>query len=908
MGRTVNRVPYNVNIPNKNDIREYVFNHSVWKGLTDDKNFITVDQETFEDAKNVYADKHNLLKSRPSLKSVSITYKDGDGNLQTVTDIERIWKFDSGILYKHKDGQVFIDDERAVTITTDEGASYNYVKLKDYLIQFSKSDTVEYTIINTVDGTTTKDFIYLPKEINDYAEQKNQLTTSFRKTYIIDDVAGVESKILGFNYDVLYNDEIIRKDINLYNVADLKKIFVKFDDVLVKDVSTDASGNDVVLCYNVNTKTYFVIHAGGFVSVTDFVPVSLSYDGNLVCGAKLTNDENGDLIITLQYYDLIDNTYSTVNEDPGIDTPENATADALEIKHVLMKDKDNYLIVYHAADNNDYAIHRNGTTGYSIKRTSYSSNVDSFYSARWYLANDDVVTLVPNKRQSTIDFYLYYNNDTKYVGTTPITTCKGSDDDSHRIVYDKRNLKINDDKTLTIRLLRYYATDSPLFVDVCVNEYTLTKSEFTNKSIYEGVNITTGATAKLSNKYYGKYNYCSYDINGTRKTRIFENAYEIDAKDEYFANFYIGNYFYKTYDNYSDTNNLILVNKTIELRQTVNGETKLFYPDIVKVFGNKIIATNGGELYISEYAEEQGEFKLYFPHKTNFYKNITNVQYISDTQFAVFFDDEIYYVTYSADTNGYIYEKSKLDVGCTEGSDVITSFDGSYSIFTSKRGLAYLSYQQFVASTDQTATFISDSINERFKKFNDGPVKLEKSEYWIYVYKPGSNELYLLDNRNGSWWYWTTPDSLTSIVITNEPKLLINGSLYTFDYTDENYYDSVNDEDSNIEWYAKSQKLHLNAVNNYKSITSFNLSTLSDSEDTVSMNLECMTYRDIFDKHKKEVLEYYVDSVKSFSKRLSYHKVMEFQYKLSYDDYSYQQLPLSLSNISVRYKIGGAIR
>ena len=65
MVRTINRQPYTVKQLDYGDVKYKFFNHSNWKGVCDDKNYLGVDQETFADSKNVYVDSEGILKSRP---------------------------------------------------------------------------------------------------------------------------------------------------------------------------------------------------------------------------------------------------------------------------------------------------------------------------------------------------------------------------------------------------------------------------------------------------------------------------------------------------------------------------------------------------------------------------------------------------------------------------------------------------------------------------------------------------------------------------------------------------------------------------------------------------------------------------------------------------------------------------
>lgn len=46
MTKTFNRAPITVQTPSSSDIKQYFFNQYNWKGLNDDKNVLTVDQES----------------------------------------------------------------------------------------------------------------------------------------------------------------------------------------------------------------------------------------------------------------------------------------------------------------------------------------------------------------------------------------------------------------------------------------------------------------------------------------------------------------------------------------------------------------------------------------------------------------------------------------------------------------------------------------------------------------------------------------------------------------------------------------------------------------------------------------------------------------------------------------------
>ena len=74
--KIINRRPFSVNVDV--DIDYKFFSHVNWKGICTDKNYFNLDQETFEDCKNVYIDSEGLLKSRPAFKGVEYDFDDDE--------------------------------------------------------------------------------------------------------------------------------------------------------------------------------------------------------------------------------------------------------------------------------------------------------------------------------------------------------------------------------------------------------------------------------------------------------------------------------------------------------------------------------------------------------------------------------------------------------------------------------------------------------------------------------------------------------------------------------------------------------------------------------------------------------------------------------------------------------------
>ena len=318
---------------------------------------------------------------------------------------------------------------------------------------------------------------------------------------------------------------------------------------------------------------------------------------------------------------------------------------------------------------------------------------------------------------------------------------------------------------------------------------------------------------------------------------------------------------------------------------------------------------SGKTLYVTEYREDDGDFRWYLPELTKhtFNSNITNLYPISSTEMGIFFENEIWYRYLSE--QGYRYTKSKIELGVRAGGDILASYDGTRLIFATERGIVSLSYQDFVASTDQVISFLSDAIHLEIEEFCKQPVSFFKNDYWIFVYHKNSNELYVLDSRNNSWWFWSLSNKIEKFVRYNDDILILSsdGTFHKFSKSNENYFD-YDGKKYPIDWYVTSQKLHLSQINNYKHIVNMTLNSVIDTETYLTLFLDIINYRKTIDGGKTENIAYRVETLRTYVQRLNYFKVNEFQYTLRSDNENKHPLPLSLSSIGIKYKIQGQVR
>ena len=321
----------------------------------------------------------------------------------------------------------------------------------------------------------------------------------------------------------------------------------------------------------------------------------------------------------------------------------------------------------------------------------------------------------------------------------------------------------------------------------------------------------------------------------------------------------------------------------------------------------------GNNLYISEYRENGNEFFAWYFPKYNvheFDSKILNLLPISATEVAIFLKDSLWYV--SKTDSAYTVNKSKLELNVTDGFDVISSPDGTLTMFCTDRGFVALSYQDFIASTEQSLTFLSDVIYDKIKEFVKNPVKLFKHDFWITLYQEGGKDGFIFDMRNNSWWPVSWNRLVDKVSNTNTGIMILSdGKQYHVDRDVYSYYDYDGGK-SIIDWSITSQKLHLSAINNYKHLSNITFTSMLDASDTdepVTYNMDILNYRKFIDiGGDTKIVSYKVDILRTYVQRLNYPKVNEFQYTLSTDHENTKQLPLSLSSITLKYKITGQVR
>ena len=981
MPRTINRTPYTVNEP---DIDYYFFNHNNWKGQCDDKNFLGIDQESFEDVNNIYIDAEGVLKTRPSVidKIYSNLTNKKVIEVQSFEDILVIKNLDNTTnkyyynfyhdeVYKAsgevtENSKILLFDNKLFIFTGRSDKPYAYYNLKNDTYYDDASSLIYIPNINTytLDGVTEN-------------ESKNILTNSYKET-IVYGVVGMPSIAIGRDLYYYINDSYGKTRID---ISQYKEAYQRY--LLSYKYSTDYFASTMRACNaNYEQETKVPVYP---TSVK--IPVSYANDGSLIkCIMKSpAPSKNMSYETTSITYSVDGINFSAVKEfpygktaklclpklsqdgttvfaflnDEGDTLPVNGTdlyaitvgseitgaiyADWTLIKH--FDDTNICSISFDATDKNKFVLgmsyKREGENAYGFVHyffTGSTVNVNTRRTVtgyqpyfRTYIRNN-LVLLINNFQLTdtevgklSVCFFWISSSSLAQGGNFSIIIPKSNnkfqlfpDMMECALYYDTTGAYTYNGETYSYLVYIPYIDGNYIchLLKYFCKEDDISKHNTEDLELY---GMEADGMYQLS--YIDGILYCNnYIITGNLTDGFNFASGNIASNDNAFVLSELSlllpstNIFGGKINRQDVVTNKLNVNERIKLYSVYNSTLNNVLPNYLSTLNRNVIAIDN-VTYIDDARENDTLTKklLYFPSilSKRYDYDVNALHPISTSQMGVFFDDSVWIIQASenkiTDTNytDYLHTKSQVSVGITKGSDVITSYDGKYVIFATQRGLVSMSYQDFVASTDQSLSYLSDTILVPFVEYcKNNAIKLYMYRYWLICYKQGSDTLYVMDMRNNSWWLMTYVKGLTSVcTIDYKPLLVSDNSIKVFDKDDTTCKDG---NGKLIKWSLTSQKLHFNAPNYYKHIYSLTISAVNDTEKPVSYLITIVNYRNTVNIDTSDIMEYQVDIVRTYVKRLNYSKVNEFQYIL----YNSASAPsrLSVSNITTKYTITSLAR
>lgn len=946
MTRTINRQPWTIRNIDYGDTGYKYFGYSDWKGKCTNKNFIGIDQETFEDCENIYVDRDSVLRSRPAMKLLQ----------SPVNNIVNVWTFGPWTVYKYVVGS----NEKLYFVKGD----YNYTSenvptncklvLADEKIFVFGNNYAKYFDTVTKAYKDATDLIYSPvTKLYTYGnetelEQPNLWSKTHRERYIWNRKTPIDlTKLVGKNVTA--------------QIADEDKIsiesFQKYQEYTVpKELYDNLDASYLYLPIKSVSDTGVITRVG---TNEGIFMMDVSKYNSVVRATKTTKD--GHTYYNVEY--SVDGiVFNKLSELPWSSTKQYDC-------YYKPRFSDDGTIVYLYTSAGVYAISvlaetKDGTYRY-VDWTNICEKFEvgnltylEYGAAHMYTYNTfSVFTGVADDENASHSLVMVQE------GTVTVKTAFLPSSSFSKIYY---SVVCNTESTLLCTIATFsppvpfpkyclyvFSTDpaSPITQQVTVFSSAVISSAsyavLTSASLYNVVDLSALLYVQpgkltlvkylrnMSNKFsLGKEE--NIFVTNVKYPVIAENDSSILTKDKYVYN-RIGvdllqnniipitvknNYlYYAIYDSTTQKYTIYTTytTKNVEFTETVTDKQSIDYYFDCEAELSQYYISKGKKVYItSKGAYTDNDFDWYFSEEytKDFDYEVTGLHPISTSEVAVFTQDNIYYIvptTVTIDNQehvAYQYYKSRIPLGCNKGSDIVTSYDGKYTIFSTKRGLVAMSYQDFVSSTEQALTFLSDNIDKVYFDWNQGAVKLTLYKYWLIVYRLDTEYSFVYDMRNSSWWPMQYAIVQQVIEIAQKLTVLAMYTLYTTYTGDDDYKD---DYYGNIKWSLLSQKLHFNAINYYKVVNNITLSSvmtsLPDPGNPFTCNMRVTTYRKIMDGTQlPETMSFYVDMIRTFVKKLNYIKLGQFQYELSSDNDNVQQKPLSLTSIVIKYKTTGQVR
>lgn len=941
MVSTINRQPYQVKQLDYGDIKYKFFNHTNWKGVCDDKNYLGIDQETFADSKNVYVDNEGILKSRPSIK---LRKKGAYGSFVDC------WTFGNFVVYQivnnsknylmineiQADGteqQLTLDGLNATNSLLPVADKFKLVVSHQKLYIFEADRIAEVSLTPSPYSPDTPVYLckvslpYVP--VTEYfvggarteLESKNVLTDKYISRYLYDKndltIKLNTSALLGKTVDVRKQDNTRLGTLHNFSLnAELTIVDrLNIGDLVGKINGHFAIfGNDtgIVLVSDANRNLYYSTDGRSFTALptlagatglpalsksTDHVfAVLFKEDGPYaytLAGGALVQGQRIPYTTWTKLYDFKDVTFVNGQGDFIDETLFSVIAQGL-----------------HTYENNVMTRHNitDAPGLYSICcAKGYTSIIAKGVQTIYYNDSDASVPgfTVTDKPATGLDdrntFKQQYVNKTltfAYVSGTDYT-------DNGAIQY--KSIFLSED-------------------DITNHITTIPDTQKTEKTVKFGRPFGSPLGTMKIDDYYLALSSSLKVV--TKSYFIVGDTVVLNMLPYYLPLTFAADNFY-TYDGSTSPHYVYTSNLTepVYLDVEHQGDNTIIVFDHEAELEQYFIS-KGKNLYISATGAFQkvDDFKWYFPeiNTQEFDYDITNLPPISTTELAVFLKDSIYYLKpVTVTRNGiesiaYTYYKSRIPLGCEEGSDVITSYDNKYTMFVTKRGFVAMSYQDFISSEEQALTFLSDTIYDVFSNWNKGAIKLFQYNFWIILYRPGTAEAFVFDMRSNSWWPVAYNSNVVKLIEINRIPLILKGQyLYQFDKSNDNYFDGNSIETGRIDWHITSQKLHLNAINYYKHIINLTFFgyNYDDKQAEMRFNLRIINYRKQTDTNEQksfEEVEYKIQLTRTFVKRINYYKVNQVQYVLEscrdIDEEDKTPIPLSLTCISLKYLITGQVR
>lgn len=963
------------------DYTNKFFNQFEFKGIMEPDNIFITDDTSFEDAKNVYVDDGQFVGRHSLQKDIEVP-KNAIPYLYDLIDYLVIGDSTLYISQNKQTNNIIINlfnDDNIYTL--DNITQYHIATIEHYIICFNNVDAKVFDASTPTEGWQDFDnFVDVPvvkRVVGGLTTEypKNEFTDSRKEEYIWSNESRPElpdgtGEVVLNTRETSYTLEISDTKTNLdYRILKKLTIPIYNTDLISMENNVICIGRENYFLYSANagesfTTVYYPEYGGEFLNIASVSKDGLDYffvatDGVYRCnlGTLLWGDKirpyNGTSYENIEYSGINNICYFMTKDIFSFITYE-TQSDGSNKARLYWKGPGLYMgnySDYNLSDikmgytqiDNTFSL----SSAYGLYREAAANSISMYISNLSKVSNGldtmRILVVLPAYGASPTSYKAFYvfggNYGNVIEGTNTLYTTSYSLGSTNMCVgifkgqdaYDTTTDMMSSWNAVAYRQDGWYECT----ILGGVVEQTLEVGGSSSTMWRDDYMITGGTKLPINVDSYIHKLSGGYVFNAgvysdiTKLTRPFPssiNGESVLDSNSILQIWAVGDYFYL-----QTSSNEIYTNKLSD-----TDTATITYTYIVDTVFNKIpqVSYSDTELYlafgdtlqITENNRDGTKILFNLPPKNNqsFITDITAMVNISTTEVAIFFENKIVICSKVTDENfGYRYDyyNTKLSLGVRLGDGVINTLEGSYTIFPTKRGLAIMNYQAFMATTDQTIQYITDDIKELWNKFykESNVIKIIQWRNNL-VFTNGTKDILLYYLVNTSWWRWEVPFN-TQIAITDQLKLKLisRGELNVF--TDEyivndevkqlKYYDfSANGENIPIEWLVQSQPMHLNAPTFYKNLKQLIFQFFTDNEEVseATMLAQIKLYRKRIDLKEPSTIHFKIERLRTFVKRFNYWKINELQWGLANDSETNIPARFKLNGISIKYEIGDEVR
>lgn len=303
---------------------------------------------------------------------------------------------------------------------------------------------------------------------------------------------------------------------------------------------------------------------------------------------------------------------------------------------------------------------------------------------------------------------------------------------------------------------------------------------------------------------------------------------------------------------------------------------------------------------------------------------ITGFNLAGDDILVCYMDDNMFIVqpTVINNISTYSFSESKNTVGNKAYGSTIVSTLSEIPLQINYDGIYALNQLQNIESSERVATLISNGIQPKWlaeSKSSIDNLKTVNRLYWTYFVLTKNNftKIYLLDNRNMSWYYWELPIKCLNAFTKDDAVEFVDydGIIYSFKTSDiinkynpslTEYYDEGK---KIINWYWKSQILPLGTINYSKKLleSTFIIADTDDS-DEFGFNYKFKVFRKLANETNTTTITNKLNLIQSTTKRTLVPRFNFIQLELSNVEDDLNNNKMRLLGIGLKYTLLEALR